>query len=183
MSKIILGLVSKLAAGKTTICKYLEANYQAETFAFSGPLRDVLNRFYLPQTRQNMQNVSQGLREALGQEILARVLARDAENSPAPIVCVDGVRRPKDIEFLKQLDNFYLIKVTADQKLRHQRIISRGQNPGEDNWTLAEFQKREAAEAESLIDEVACEAKFTITNEGTPEELYKQVEDILKELK
>ena len=182
MPKIILGLVSKLAAGKSTICRYLEEKHNAQTFAFSGPLRDVLDRFYLPQTRQNMQNVSQGLREALGQEILARVLARDAENSLAPVVCVDGVRRPKDIEFLKQLPNFYLIKVTAEQKLRHQRIISRGQNPGEDKWSFEELKKREAAEAESLIDEVAKEARFTITNEGTLEELYSQVEDILKEV-
>ena len=182
MDKIILGFVSKLAAGKTTVCQYLAEKYRAEIFTFSTPLRDVLDRFNLPHTRQNMQAVSQGLREALGQDILARVLADDAVGSKVKLVCVDGVRRPKDLEYLKKLNNFHLIFVAADQKLRWQRITGRKQNPGEDNWTFVEFKQREAAEAESLIDEVAREAKFKILNNGTVEELYEQIEKILTEL-
>lgn len=182
MNKVILGFVSKLAAGKTTVCKYLAEKHGADIFTFSTPLRDVLDRFNLPQNRQNMQAVSQGLREALGQDILAKVMADDSQKSTAGLVCVDGVRRPKDLEYLKKLDNFHLIFVDADQKLRWQRITTRGQNPGEDSWTFEEFKQRERAEAESLIDEVAREAKFKILNNGTVEELYEQIEKILKDL-
>ena len=183
--KAILGLVSKLGAGKTTICKYLEEKHGAETFGFSKPLRDVLDRFYLPQTRENMQKVSQGLRESLGQEVLARVLSKDAETSLAPIVCVDGVRRPKDLEFLKELPGFYLINVEAEPRLRYERITNRGQNPGESagELTFEQFQKNESAEAESLIEAVAKEAKFKINNNGTKEDLYKQIEKILNEIR
>ncbi len=185
MNKIIFGFVGKIGSGKTTFCKYLVENYQAEIFGFSKPLRDVLDRFYLPHSRENLQQVSQGLREALGQEVLAKVLAKDAENSQAKIVCVDGVRRPKDIEFLKKLKNFYLISVEADQKLRYERIMGRGQNPGEgkDELTFEQFQKNESAEAESLIEEVANEAKFIFNNDGSLDDLYKKVEEILAEIK
>jgi len=179
MKKIIFGFVGKLASGKTKSCNYLVENYQAQTFAFSGPLRDVLKRLYLPDTRDNLQKTSQALREFLGQDVLAKVLAEDAKNSSAKIVVIDGVRRPKDIEYLKLLDNFFLINVEADQQLRYERIIKRGQNSGETELTFEQFKKDESAEAESLIDEVADQAKFNVTNNGTEAELLQKIDNVL----
>jgi len=181
--KIILGLIGKLSSGKGTVAKYLAEHYQAEILMFSSPLRDVLDRFYLPQTRDNLQAVSQGLRQALGQDALARVMAEDAKKSQASLLVVDGVRRPLDIKYLKELPGFVLIKVETEQKIRYQRIIKRRQNPGEETLTFEEFQKQEAAEAESLISEVAREAKFSIDNNGSFKELYLQVAEILNKLK
>ncbi|MFA6305021.1 MAG: AAA family ATPase [Patescibacteria group bacterium] len=177
--KIILGFVGKLASGKGTIAKYLSEHHQAEVLMFSQPLRDVLDRFYLPQTRGNMQGVSKSLREALGQDVIAKVIAEDAKKSAASLLAVDGVRRPMDIVFLRELPGFYLIKVETDQKIRYTRMTKRGQNPDDHTTTFEEFQKKDIAEAESLIDEVAKDAKFAIDNNGTFEELYKQLEEIL----
>lgn len=179
MKKIILGFVGKLSSGKGTIAKYLQEKHQAEVVMFSQSLRDVLDRFYLPQTRDNMQAVSRGLREALGQDVIARVVAQDAQTAASAIVAVDGVRRPMDIVFLKELPGFALVFVDTEQKVRHERMTKRGQNPDDHLITFEEFQKKDVAEAESLIDEVAKEAKFTINNNGTPEELFAQVEAIL----
>ena len=180
--KIILGLIGKLAAGKGTVAKYLAERHQAEILMFSQPLRDVLTRFYLPQTRNNMQAVSQGLREALGQDALARVMAEDAKKSTANIIAIDGVRRPMDIKYLKELPGFILVKIETEQKIRYQRILSRGQNPGEAQITFEEFQTQEAAEAESLISKVAKEAKFFLDNNGSLDNLYHQVEEILNKI-
>ncbi|MCX6785351.1 MAG: AAA family ATPase [Candidatus Komeilibacteria bacterium] len=182
MAKLILGLAGKLSSGKGTIAKYLQENHQAEILMFSTPLRDVLDRFYLPQTRDNMQGVSKGLRESLGQDVIARVIAEDAKKMPDGVIVVDGVRRPMDIVYLKELPGFYLIKIEAEQTIRHQRLNKRGQNPDDQSTTFEEFQKKDAAEAESLIDEVAQEAKFIINNNGTKEELFAQIEVILKKL-
>lgn len=183
MAKIILGFVGRLSSGKGTIAKYLVEKHQAEIVMFSQSLRDVLDRFYLPQTRDNLQGVSRGLRESLGQDVIARVVAEDAKKSPAAIVAVDGVRRPLDIVYLKELPGFTLVKVEADQKIRYERMTKRSQNTDDQTTTFGDFQKKDVAEAESLIDEVAKEAKFTINNNGTLEELYGQVEDILNRLK
>ena len=80
--------------------------------------------------------------------------------------------------------NFYLVAIEADQKTRYERMLTRGQNPGESasELTFEQFQKNESAEAESLIDEVAKEAKFKINNDGTKEDLYIQIEDIIKQV-
>ncbi len=182
MSKIILGFVGKLSSGKGTLAKYLVEKHGAQKVMFSQSLRDVLDRFYLPQTRDNMQAVSRGLREALGQDVIARVVAEDAQKAQSQIVAVDGVRRPMDIIYLKELSGFTLVQVAADQKVRHERMNKRSQNPDDHLITFEEFQKKDVAEAESLIDEVAGDAKFTINNNGTQEELFTQVEGILTKI-
>ena len=115
------------------------------------------------------------------QDILANIVAEDAKKSTANIVAIDGVRRPKDLEYLRNLPGFVLVYIEADPKIRYERMLTRGQNPGESasELTFEQFQKNESAEAESLINEVAKEAKFTINNNGTLQELYAQIERIL----
>jgi len=183
--KIIIGFIGKLSSGKGTACTYLSEKYGSKTVMFSQSLRDVLDRVYLPQTRENMQKLSQVLRENFSQDILANVVAEDAKKAEAEVVAIDGVRRPKDLGYLRQMDNFFLVSIEADQKTRYERMLTRGQNPGESasELTFEQFQKNESAEAESLIDEVAKEAKFKINNDGTKEDLYKQIEDIIKQAK
>ena len=183
MKKIIIGFIGKLSAGKGTACAYLKEKHKAQVLMFSRILRDILDRLYLPQSRDNMQNLSQSLRETFGQDALAKVIAADAERSEAPMVAIDGIRRPKDMEFLKKSDNFQLVFIEADQKLRYERVLGRGQNAGESQISFEQFKENEKAEAESLIDEVRKEAKFTIANNGTPEELYQQIELILTKIK
>lgn len=184
MSKIIIGFIGKLSAGKGTACSYLVEKYQAQTVMFSQSLRDILARLYLEKNRANMQQLSQILRENFAQDILANVVAQDANKALAEIVCIDGVRRPKDLEYLRQMPNFYLAAIEADQRTRYERMLQRGQNPGESATELSfeQFQKNESAEAESLIDEVAKEAKFKINNDGSMEDLYRQIEEILSQV-
>ena len=62
MAKVILGFVGPIASGKGTACQYLRDQHRAPTYRFSSPLRDVLDRLYLPQSRQNMQDLSLALR-------------------------------------------------------------------------------------------------------------------------
>ena len=185
MQKIIIGFIGKLSVGKGTACAYLAEKYGSKTIMFSQSLRDILARIYLPHTRENMQKLSQVLREHFSQDILANIAAEDAKKVEAEIVAIDGVRRPKDFEYLRRMADFFLVSIEADQKIRYQRMLGRGQNPGEsaDELTFEQFQKNESAEAESLIEAVAKEAKFKINNNGTKEDLYKQIEKILNEIR
>ncbi len=182
MKKIILGFVGELGAGKTAVCNYLKEKYEANSYRFSGPLRDVLNRIYLEQTRENMQKLSTILRENFGQDLLAKIMASDAQSDSGKIVTVDGVRRFPDIEHLKKLDGFYLIYVTADSKTRYERIIKRGQNPGEDQISYEEFLESEKSEADRNITVVGQEADYKIINNGTIDDLNNKVEELIKEI-
>ena len=182
MTKVILGFVGPLASGKGTAAQYLKDKYQAPIFRFSTILRDVLDRLCLEQSRPKMQQLSLILRENFGQDLLASAIAQDVGHNPAEIIAVDGVRRKPDIKYLKELSGFNLVAINADQKIRYQRLTTRGENTDDQEKTFAQFQHDERQEAELQIQQVAAEAKFTIDNNGTKEELDRQIESILEKI-
>lgn len=182
-NKIILGFVGDLASGKGTITRYLEQKYQTPSYRFSTMLRDIVNRLYVPQTRENLQLLSTVLRQNFGQDLMSKVIAKDVENDSHTIVAVDGIRRPTDITYLATNPDFHLTYVTADPTIRWQRLMKRNENPGDDKKTFEEFLRDEQAEADQLIKTLGKQAEFTITNNGTFDEFYAQLETILAKIK
>lgn len=181
MKKVVIGLISKMAGGKDTIKKYLEENYAAKSCRFSSILRDNLDRLFIEKSRDNLQKLSVSLRQTFGDDILAKTIAKEVDSLKSDLVVVDGVRRPADIKYLKKLDNFFLIKIIADEKVRYQRAVLRNENPGDDKKSFATFLNDHKKEAESKIPEVMKEADFTIDNNGSFDNLYMQIDKIIKE--
>ena len=181
-NKIILGFIGYIASGKGTACAYLKDKHNAQIFRFSSILRDVLDRFYLLQSRENLQNISTALRQVFGEDLLAQTIAKDVEKSTANIVALDGVRRLADIKYLKDNPNFHLIEIVADQKIRYERLLKRSENSDDRAKTFNEFQKDELKETEQQIKVVAKTAEFQINNNGSFENLYQQIEKILKKI-
>lgn len=183
MRKIILGFVGDLASGKGTVCKYLAQKYNTPSYRFSTILRAVVDRLYIPQSRENLQEISRVLRENFGQDLLSKAMARDALTDPHELVAVEGIRRPTDITYLQNDPSFHLIYITADPKIRWERLVKRNENPGDDKKTYEQFLHDEQAEADRLIKDLGTSASFTITNNGTFTELYQQIENILTTLR
>jgi dephospho-CoA kinase len=180
--KIILGFVGDLASGKGTICKYLNEKYKTNAYRFSSMLRDVLKRLYVENTRENLQRLSTVLRENFGQDLMSKVIAEDVKNDNHDIVAVEGIRRPTDITYLEQVPGFHLIYITADPKIRWERLVKRAENPGDNKKTYEQFLMDEQAEADRLIKKLGSTAEYTLNNDGTLEEFHKQMEVILKSI-
>ena len=177
--KLILGLVGEIASGKGSIVKYLEKKYSATSYRFSTPLRNVLDRMYVDVNRKNMQTLSLVLRQSFGENLLAKIISKDAMNDDNPIVVVDGIRRPADIEFLSELPEFKLVYVTADMKTRYKRIINRDENKDDASKTFEEFERDHKAETELEIPSIGKKAQIKIDNTGGFEDLYEQVDKIM----
>ncbi len=180
-NKIILGFVGPIAAGKGTSCAYLKDKHDAQIFRFSTILRDVLDRFYLPQSRENLQNVSTVLRQVFGEDLLAQTIATDVKKSTASIIALDGVRRLADIKYLKDDPNFHLVEITADQKIRYERLLKRTENSDDQAKSFEEFQKDEQQETEIQINEVAKNAEFHINNNSSFDDLYRLIDNIINQ--
>jgi len=178
-NKIILGFVGDLAAGKGTVAKYLSEKHRVNTYRYSTMLRDILDRVYIEQTREHLQTLSTFLRESYGQDIMSKVIAKDVERDPNQLIVVEGIRRPTDITYLQENAGFHLIYLTADSKLRWERLVKRAENPGDTEKTYEEFLVDEQAEADKLIKELGATAEKTINNDGTIEELYAQIDEVV----
>ncbi|MBT4516919.1 MAG: AAA family ATPase [Candidatus Komeilibacteria bacterium] len=178
--KIILGFTGLISSGKGTAAKYLKEKYKADTFRFSTMLRDVLDRLYLPQSRENFQIISPILREAFGQDLMAKVIAEDVKKSNSNLIAIDGMRRPADIEYLKDIPGFKMIAIEVDEKTRFERLLKRGENTDDATKTFEQFKKEHKAETEIHIPDLMKQADITIDNNGNLEDFYKQLDKLIK---
>lgn len=181
MAKIILGITGEMACGKGTIAEYVVKKYDGSAHRFSTMLRDVLDRLHIEQTRENIVNISTVLRKTFGEDLMAKVMKHDAENDEHEIVVVEGVRRMDDIKYLKELPHFKLIYIDATIEKRYERVIKRGENIGESQKTFDDFKKAHEYETEIQIPGLKQYSNYVVNNDSEFEDLYKQVDDIIKE--
>lgn len=179
MSKLIFGITGQIAAGKDTVANYIISKTNAKTFKFSQVLRDVLKRIHQESTRDNMQKLSTYLRQNFGEDILAKIIYEDIKSSNDEVIVIDGVRRYADIESLKQLDGFKLVYVDTSLENRYIRITQRMENADDKTKTFDDFKKDNEQEAESQISDLKNIADIIIDNNGSVEELYKQIDGIV----
>ncbi|MEK7139138.1 MAG: AAA family ATPase [Patescibacteria group bacterium] len=181
-NQIIFAFIGEMLGGKGTACQYLQAKYGAPTYRFSTILRDIATRLRIEHSRANLQKISTALRQCLGENILAQAVANDVKADSSPLITVDGVRRLSDVAYIRELPGFHLIYVTADEAVRYQRVVARKENSDDGQTTLAQFQQDHLAESELGIATAAADAGFRIDNNGTLQEFYGKIEDILKQL-
>ncbi|MDD3435072.1 MAG: AAA family ATPase [Patescibacteria group bacterium] len=179
MAKIIIGLSGQIASGKEVVKKHLEKCCGGVSFKFSDVLRKILKDLDVPAERDNIIRLSTFLRQAYGEDLLARALTKQVSEANNDLIIVDGIRRLADIEYLKHLDNFYLIAIEAKLELRYQRALSRAENPGDAKKSWEEFLADEAKETEVTIPAVMAQANYTLENNGTLEELKEQIDKTL----
>lgn len=181
MAKLIIGITGEMGSGKGTIAKHVMLEHKGNVHKFSTMLRDVLDRLYLEQSRDNLQALSTMLRKNFGEDIMAKGMYHDAENDESELVVVDGVRRMSDITYLKELPHFKLVYIEADMQNRFERIVKRAENPGDAEKTFEDFKKAHDDESEIQIRDLKNYANYIINNDGTFPELYDKVNEIIKE--
>jgi len=179
MSKIIIGLCGHIASGKGAAADYLVAKHQGQMFGFSTPLRQILKLLYLPAERHNLQDLSTILRQRFGNDLLAKVLYETVKDYDGQLAVVDGIRRLDDIKYLKELDNFILVSVEADPKIRYKRLSQRQQNSDDSQKTWEEFLADEQKETELSIDGVAKQANLVINNNSSFEDFHTQLGQLI----
>jgi len=124
------------------------------------------------------------LKEGYGPSVIIDSLIQDMEKNGSDIIIADGIRMHGDVEpFRKKYgNNFFLIYVTADLRLRYERTKKRKEKEGEDKATFEEFLEEEGRLTEVSIHEIGRQANFKLNNNGTSEELKKQVDDMMKKI-
>ena len=178
--KVILGFTGLLASGKGTAAEYLKTAHQASHYRFSTILRDIAKRIYTKETRDNMIKLSECLRAAFGEDILAKTMAQDVKNDTNKIIVVEGIRRLADIEYLNKLPHFVLVEIFADPKIRYERLIKRGENADDTGKTYEQFLADHQRSTELSILDVTKRAEEHVDNNGNLNKLYKQLDKLVK---
>lgn len=184
MAKVIIGLIGEKGSGKGTAANYLIEKYGAKHYGTSKILRRTLEDLHVPVTRDNLVKLALVLKEGYGPSVIIDSLIKDMEKNGSDVIIADGIRMHGDVEpFLKKYkDNFFLVYVTADLKLRYERTKLRKEKEGEDKATFEEFLEEEGRLTEVSIHEIGKTAQYKLNNNGTAEELKAQVDRMMMEI-
>ena len=145
MTSIVFGLTGKNASGKGTVADILKQN-KFTYHSLSDSLRDELNLLGKEETRENLIEIGNKLREEGGPGVLADKLMSKLDTAKNHIV--DSIRNPSEVDSLKQkssLCKFFLISVDADARLRYDRLCTRGRIGDSDSWEKFVEQERQEA--------------------------------------
>ncbi|MBN2854174.1 AAA family ATPase [Patescibacteria group bacterium] len=182
MDKLIICFVGLIASGKDAAKKYLEEKYGAESFRFSSILRETLDALGVEKSRDNLILLSTWARENFGNDLLAKTIAKKAEEANNNLIIIDGARRLDDLIYLRKNKNFHLIAIEAEPKIRYERSLTRNENPGDKEKSYEIFLADHKKETEITIPETMASANFKIDNNGDFPALYRQIDDLMKNL-
>lgn len=179
--KKILGLVGETGSGKDTICEIVnDLVPSVSCLRFSDPLSQVLRIFFDEVKKEDQQWLATALRERFGNDILGKAIKKQIEKIKTGWVLVNGIRALEEYEMLKSL-KAKIAYVTADSKIRWQRIRGRGEKK-DDAVTYQKFLKLERAKTEILIPKIGEKADFKIENNGSKVALQQKISEIINQL-
>ncbi len=188
---MIIGVVGKIAAGKTTIAKFLE-EFGFCRISCSEPLIDLLTHkvdeySWIPElpkksepSREKLIEYGKYLKDRYGEDILIR-LTLDKKRHCRDVV-IDGVRSKGEIEAIKKRGGL-IIYVDAKPELRYERLVRRKASKDREIKSFEDFMAMDDAE-ERLYQTSTLKnmANIIVENNGTLEDLRKAVESIITEL-
>jgi len=178
---VVIGITGTLGAGKGTVAEYLVKkgflHLQVRDF-----LVEIIRTEGHEVNRDAMFEMGNRLRAENGPAYITDQLYEKAVKSGQNCV-IESLRNPAEVEGLKRHTNFLLFAVDADQKTRYERIVSRA---GEkDKVSFEKFAEQEAKEMTSTdkfaqnLSACIQMADYKFMNNGTREELEKQVDKII----
>ena len=186
LKSIVFGLTGKNASGKGTVAEILKKK-NFTYHSLSDSLRDELKSLKKEETRENLIDIGNELREKGGPGVLADKLMPKLNSENNHIV--DSIRNPLEVISLRKetlLRRFFLISVDANSKLRYDRLCSRGRIGDTDSWEkFVEQEKKEENNDDPNKQQLSRTmemADYSIDNSGTLEELEAQVNRIISSL-
>jgi dephospho-CoA kinase len=180
----IIGITGTLGAGKGTVVEYLVHEKGFSHYSVREYLaREIIKRG-LPVNRDTLTSVANDLRRQYGPSFVTDQLYAKAMQQGHDCV-IESIRTPGEIASLREKGDFMLLAVDAEPTLRFQRIT--GRKSETDNISFDTFLANEAREMtteDSTKQNLrACieQADYRLRNDGSTEDLFRQVEKILSE--
>jgi dephospho-CoA kinase len=178
----IIGITGTIGAGKGTLVEYLLRKKKFAHYSVRGFLIGELKKRNLAINRDTMVSLANELREKNSPSYIIDCLFEQAKLSEKNAV-IESIRSVGEVESLRKKENFYLLAIDADPKIRYERITQR--NSETDHVTFEEFSQNEQREMNSTdpnkqnLSKCIAMADYIFCNDLSINELHNKLEEIL----
>lgn len=181
----IIGITGTIGAGKGTIVDYLTKHHGFLHFSVRGYLTSIIKSRGLELNRDSFVAVANELRQNNTPSFIAEELYKEAVAAGKDCI-IESLRTVGEITALRAKGSFYLFAVDAEQKLRYTRIVERASETDKINFdTFVDNENREMQSTDpnkQNLDACMKLADFTFVNNGSFDELYRHIDEALKQL-
>lgn len=174
--ELVVGFVGLPCAGKGTAIDFLVSNYGFFYTSTSDQIRRELKKNGEDISRESLQRVGGELRKKYGGAVLAERTWGEIIRARPDKAVVDSIRGIEEVRFLKRQPHFYLVAVSASDRIRFERMRERNRSGDPESW--AEFLavnrrdlRGDGRNMRACIDS----ADFKIENDGSLAKLEKRL--------
>lgn len=179
---IAIGIIGSIGSGKGVIGNYLVKHYDFYRVLMGNVVRAVARREGVPINRENLQMLGKKMREKHGNDYYINLVVEKARKSKKQRVVIDGMRFYEDVTVAKRELDAKIIQVEADAGIRFKRLQKRGRKGFA--TTLEKFEIDEKNEpGYNELQKTLKLVNYKISNNGTQQDLYKQLDNLMSELK
>ena len=174
-----------MGAGKGTIVDYLTKHHRFQHFSVREYLSRIIKQRNGIVNRDSLVALANELRAANTPSFIAEELYRCAKESGVDCI-IESIRTVGEVTILNSKGDFYLFAVDADQRLRYTRIVERASETDKINFeTFVENENREMNSTDPNKQNLAACMKladFKFINNGSFDDLYRQIDEVLEEI-
>ncbi len=177
----VIGAVGQNGSGKDEVLKYLRARHNVPFLSTGDAVREIASKEGVEPTRENLGKISDRYFREFGKGCFVKLLADKIQDSGWKIAGISGIRSLDDVSILKDIfgEDFILIRVyITDPHVRYSRMTRRGE--GRDPHSYEQFLSQDEAEEKLFsLKEAECRADYSISNDGTLEDLHQEIDSLI----
>jgi dephospho-CoA kinase len=182
----VLCVVGMPGSGKSRAMEFLRRK-GVSIVSMGDVVREAAQAEGLPITPENLGRVSSDLRRKHGREVVARRCLEKIEKirrekGGGDLLVIEGIRSREEVLFFQENyeGEFRVLALHASPDRRFERLSRRGRE--DDPTCREEFEERDERELGFGMARVIALADYLIVNEGSEEELEREMEILYRDL-
>jgi dephospho-CoA kinase len=179
----VIGVTGKIGAGKSSfIREFMSHHFDTERVATGDVLKETLDLWGLAATRERLLLLSSIIREKFGSQIISEVVQKRILMSNSQYVLIDGIRGENVMKVLRSFDNSLLVAIQAEDRIRYERIIQRGEKPDEAALSYTDFELLDQQVFQEEVTALEKEADIKIENNSNYNDFVTRIRTVIQSL-